>query len=564
MRNLKNGHLRELLVQLRFTPEAQRQKQVESVEELIGIIEKDKEYPFEFVCFKITGYHPKGKSGSELIKGQALIDDLRFFISELSGQLGNYAEEQDEKVYVISELAKELGVSRKTIHRWRKRGLVARKFIFEDGKKRLAFLQSSVDKFLGTHPDLVKKGGDFTKLSKKERGYIIKRAGELGSKAGMSRYQAIELISEESGRSHEAVRYTILNAENRRSGKGLFKKPAGVIQPGQGREIYKLFNQGMSLPELMKQFDRSKSSIYRIIKRRRARALMSKRIEFIANDEFLEDGAKDKILSKGFCLEEFDEREVPDVSNFKGGSLSKYMKALNQAPLFRREQERELFRRYNYVKFLADNGIRQLKPHLATSAEIKEIEDYLAEAERIKNIIIEANLRLVVNIANKHTISGANLLDLISEGNFAMMHAVEKFDYARGFRFSTYASWAIVKDFARKIPAEKSRPDKAGSASVSEFQDDLRKKAAGGAAEVERARTNLVQAIKDNLDEREQYVIINHFGLTGTLVKKNKKTLKQIGEDLELTKERVRQVELVALQKLRQYLSIEEFELLTG
>jgi len=77
-------------------------------------------------------------------------------------------------------------------------------------------------------------------------------------------------------------------------------------------------------------------------------------------------------------------------------------------------------------------------------------------------------------------------------------------------------------------------------------------------------RRSLEQVIEENLTEREQYIIRYHFGLTGTMVKKKFKTLKQIGDELGITKERVRQIELVALGKLRQTLSAEEFELLTG
>ena len=179
-------------------------------------------------------------------------------------------------------------------------------------------------------------------------------------------------------------------------------------------------------------------------------------------------------------------------------------------------------------------------------------------------MIIEANLRLVVSIANKHFSSGVNMADLVSEGNLSLMQAAEKFDYTKGFRFSTYATWAITKDYARRIPQEAGRLDKAGAASLENVQRDFRTTTAAGVVAIERARESLVEVIKDNLDEREQYIIMNHYGLVGSSIKKQKKTFLQIGQDLGMSKERARQLELIALQKLKHLLSIEEFEMLTG
>lgn len=537
------------------------------------IIDKDKEYPYEFVCFRITGFQPKSDLDSELIKGDELLEDLRIFISKLSGKLATPVSQQSRKISTIEELAANLGVSTKTIYRWRKQGLAARKYVFDDGIKRFGLLQSAVDEFLAAHPEKAGSAKKFSRLTSRQKQQIIKQATKLAAGTNLSRHQIIDRISAEAGKCHETIRYTLLKYENANPGRAIFKKSAGVIGPAQAAEIYRMYKQGSSIRELMKRFGRNRSSIYRIINRRRAKAILAKKIEFIASDEFLEQDAGSwlgtrgsSLVARGSWLDETPdpshETRVPRPES-RVGSVAEYLHTLRDTPVLNREQEVELFRRYNYLKFMASRSRAGIRLSKVSGRMLSQIESCLARAEQIKRRIIEANLRLVVNVARKHTSSGANLLDLVSEGNISLMNAVEKFDYSRGFRFSTFASWTIAKDYAHKIPDRIGRLGKSGTASLANIHRELRTEEAADFAAIERAHQSLTQVIRDNLTEHEQYVITNRFGLVGGPIRKQTKTLAQIGEEMNLSKERIRQIELLALQKLRQCLSPEEFELLT-
>jgi len=548
-------------MQSRFAPQQHRLKQLKAAEKLLTIVSPEKQYPLDFVYFRITGIHLRDSAQQPLINGDELAEDLRIFITKLSSKLAPPVELQKEKIYTVEQLAEEYNVCTKTVHRWRKYGLLARKFVFPDGKKRLGFRLSDVEKFLEGNKDLVEKAKSFTRLTKEQKQQIIRRASAFASRTSLSRHQVITRVAKQLGRAPETVRYTILNYEKTHPDKPIFRRPWGVIDSARASELYKLYQQGCPVTELMRRFDRSKSSIYRIINQRRARDLLARKIQFVPSDEFFKSTAREEIL--GRPIEHIPKADTPIPKMPDQSLLPSYLQRLKEAPVLDRETEKQLFRRYNYLKYLASAARAGINPAKVKSSQLKEIEGYLAEADKTKELIIEANLRLVVSVALKHTTTGTNLADLISEGNISLMRAVESFDYTRGFRFASHATWAITKDYARKLP-DRTTLASAAPATLAGLYRDLRTKDAADILAVERAHNDLRYVISHELTEREQYVILNHFGLLGSPIKKNKKTLKQIGDELGLTKERVRQIELVALQKLRQSLSPEQFELLIG
>ena len=562
MRKIKSPSLAQLLMQIRFTPERKRRKELAAAEKLYSLIDVQKQYPYDFVCFHITGFHSQG-TNQEMMNGRDLLDDLYVFISKLSGKLATPVDEENERIYTADELAEKFDVSTKTIDRWRRRGLLARKFIFPDGGRRFGFVESAVETFARGHAKLVARAGNFRRLSDSQRRQVVRQARSLAAKTTLSRYQITKQLAEKLGIAQETARYTLQEYEQNHPAKPVFRRPLGRIRPTEAAELFRLHKQGVSVRQLMRRFDRSRSSVHRIINQRRAMALLARKIEYVPCDEFLSEGVAEHILGKPLDVQRPEPQTRIEPFELIGENLlPEYLQVLKSTPVLNREQELELFRRYNYLKYSVATERHDLQLSRVSARLLSRLEGALDQAEEIRRILVEANLRLVVSIASKHTTDGGNFLDLVSKGNFALIQAVEEFDYTKGFRFSRRASLNIAKEYAR-VSGRSTELTRQRAASVARFKRGLRETTADVLA-IERTRKNLAEVIKEELDQREQYVILHHFGLTGSSIRKNTKTLKQIGDELDLTKERIRQIELAALQKLRQCLSQEQFELLTG
>ncbi len=164
-------------------------------------------------------------------------------------------------------------------------------------------------------------------------------------------------------------------------------------------------------------------------------------------------------------------------------------------------------------------------------------------------LMIRSNLRLVVKIAHDYANLGLPLLDLISEGNIGLMKAVERFDPAKGGKLSTYAAWWIKQSIKRAL-ANQSKTDS------TEFGEIVGDEDAQTPFELLRDKNlrNEVGGLLDVLDDREKKIIFQRFGLDGG----KPKTLEEVGKKFGVTRERIRQLQNIALSKLRRALSKKE------
>ena len=321
-------------------------------------------------------------------------------------------------------------------------------------------------------------------------------------------------------------------------------------------------------------------------------------------------GGGEALPAGAIVIKSTDEEDVPVVSTTITGAtadpVKDYLKQIGKVALLNAEQEVSLAWRIEAGLF-AEEKLSSLTQREKTTKLARELHEIAKDGQRAKNHLLGANLRLVVSLAKRYTGRGMQFLDLIQEGNLGLIRAVEKFDYTKGFKFSTYATWWIrqaitraMADQARTIripvhmvevinklarvqrqmlqdlgreptPEELAReldmtPEKVvevqkygrepislhtplGEDGDSEFGDLIEDTEAVVPADAVgfTMLQRQLESLLDSLSEREAGVIRMRFGLGDGLPK----TLDQIGDTFGVTRERIRQIESKTMAKLR-------------
>ncbi len=227
-------------------------------------------------------------------------------------------------------------------------------------------------------------------------------------------------------------------------------------------------------------------------------------------------------------------------------------------PLLTFEQEQILFRALNLLRYRINRQRSRLSETSASLKTVEKIEAKLELVEAIRTQLVNSNLRLVSSIARRFSSSFGDVDDFSSDGCMILLGAIDRFDYSRRFRFSTYATHSIQRHFFRAWKTRQRRKERfpnACSELLGEVAQEVHEQPV--CEDPQSIVEDLMSRAESVLDDREYRILMDRFGLSGG--EEKSRTLREIASDLGISKERVRQLQLKALEKLRQFLEPDHF-----
>lgn len=277
----------------------------------------------------------------------------------------------------------------------------------------------------------------------------------------------------------------------------------------------------------------------------RLKAILRQEIGFIHSQRFAEPGSGERIFAEPLDLAAGQQRSGQRSPT---AEMPPHLVRLCAAPLLTPEQERMLFERMNFLRYQAAQVRAKLNAFRPSPVQMELVERLLWLADWHRDRIVEANLRLVFSIVKKFVNQQNAFDDLLSDGIVAMMRATDKFDFGRGFRFSTYATQVVRRDAYRGVVQKQDERQKVSSGLQDmEFDFSDENRTSGMSEQRWHGLRSYLADMLGELDRREKLIIRARFALGSHC---RVQTLQSLADRLGVSKERVRQLEKRAMEKL--------------
>ncbi len=236
------------------------------------------------------------------------------------------------------------------------------------------------------------------------------------------------------------------------------------------------------------------------------------------------------------------------LRNTKRVSLPPHLASLCEELLLAPDQERGLYQRMNYLRFRAHKILARHTLESIDQWDVERVQGLLRASDWYRDVIVKANVRLVISVVKKFVNPQCSFDDLLSDGIMALIRAVDKFDYQLGFRFSTYATQVVRRNSYRFVMDRQEERFKVSN-SIGDHGLDIAEDSTPSSMSEQRWHSlrGHLSGLLDQLDRREKFIIRARFSLGGH---RRVQTLQKLADRLQISKERVRQLEKRALERL--------------
>ena len=433
------------------------------MERLHDEIDPQSTYPLDYIIYRLMRYR-RDSSESVLLIGEALLPDLRLMIDTLS-RSADLPIGADPGTRTAEQLAQQFDVSTKTITRWRKAGLRWRWVVPDNGRKQVGFTAQAVERFVAANRERVERASSFSQIEPQQRRQILDRARRIARGREVSLNQVAVHLAHRTGRALETIRQILEQHERQHPDNPIFAIDRSPLSPREKRIIARAYRMGVGVSRIAQHYNRTRSTIYRIISERRAAAANRMRLTWIASPIFTRDDADEVILRGDADPYPADQPRIP--SSVPIDDLPKPLRPLYRQPPIQDKRQRSLFVRYNYLKFKAAKIQRKMDRYDPRVADLNAFEGCLKQARQIRDVLVKANLSVVLSVTRRHLVgrddrSTHRLLSMLELGVPILIESVDRYNAARSQTFASFLTNRLMQEFAAlDAPQHPDRPQRA-------------------------------------------------------------------------------------------------------